>query len=303
MKYSVVVISYNQPIQLQLLLDSFDNQKDSEGLFEIVLVDDGSFPPLESKLSLSRKYKISYLYLPRNSLSCRARARNAGAELAHGEYLVFLDGDSLVNPFYIKNYNSYFLSLPHQSFVLGSRTHLNNRAIQPLLFQSTSKTLDTIFVNNDIDEKFTIAERMNLPFHEISNNWMLFTSCNFCIESSVFKKIGMFNERFLGWGSEDTEFAYRAYQLGYKIDLIDNRVIHFPHLDNGENIGTRYVEWINNIGLFYRIHEDQKILLLMTFESIIYDCFMAGKGWDNNLFLHLFLQIQLRLDFLERINN
>ena len=67
---------------------------------EIVLVDDGSRSPeaaakLDALLSAPRRFPLRVLRKTNGGL---ADARNAGAKIAHGDYLYFLDADDVIHP-------------------------------------------------------------------------------------------------------------------------------------------------------------------------------------------------------------
>jgi predicted glycosyltransferase involved in capsule biosynthesis len=296
MKISVIIINYNQPTQASLLLETFGFQEGCQCDFEVILLDDGSFPTLASSLSLIRKYPLIYQHLPRSSISCRARARNQGVAQSSGDYLVFLDGDSVVNSTFISTYEQYFRSNLSSSLVLGTRTEMSRDLYKDISQVSSAQTLDILFrADKNTDERLAIVGKLGQPFNSIVGKWVLFTSCNFAIKRELFDQLGGFNETFIGWGSEDTEFAYRVDKSNIQYELIDNRVMHLPHVDNGEIPRNRYFEWLANLGRFYNIHGDSEILLLMYIDPIIYNCFVVGAGWSSADFLKAFLTIQKRL--------
>lgn len=94
-KVSVIVPIYNVEDYLPKCIDSI--QKQSYDNLEIILVDDGSPDKCgniceEYKL---RDERIKVVHKPNGGLS---DARNAGMEVATGEYYVFIDSDDYVHP-------------------------------------------------------------------------------------------------------------------------------------------------------------------------------------------------------------
>jgi GT2 family glycosyltransferase len=87
---SVVVASHNRRESLAALLDHLTAQKGA-GPFEVVVVDDGSEPPVSSDLLAARRpYKVVSHRRPQGG---PARARHDGIERASGDVIVILDDD------------------------------------------------------------------------------------------------------------------------------------------------------------------------------------------------------------------
>jgi glycosyltransferase involved in cell wall biosynthesis len=90
-KLSVVTPTYNRQARLARVLSAFERQSIELGMFEVVVVDDGSSDG-------TKAYLASYAGpLRLRSLSQAnagpARARNAGIEAAQGDIVVFVDDD------------------------------------------------------------------------------------------------------------------------------------------------------------------------------------------------------------------
>ncbi len=103
-KVSVIVPVYNVEKYLEKCLDSLVNQTLKE--IEIIVINDAS--PDDSRRIMeeySKKYDtIKTVYLEKNR--CLGGARNAGIELAQGEYITFVDSDDYVDTNYCeKMYN------------------------------------------------------------------------------------------------------------------------------------------------------------------------------------------------------
>jgi glycosyltransferase involved in cell wall biosynthesis len=84
MRMSVVVPTRNRPHQLRETLDGLLRQDLSTDDYEIIVVDDGSSPPV------SAQERVLVLRLGGVE---RSAARNAGARAARGDILVFVDDD------------------------------------------------------------------------------------------------------------------------------------------------------------------------------------------------------------------
>ena len=91
--FSIVIPSYNRSAQIGVALNSLIKQSFSD--FEIIIVDDGSSDNTKEVVSdISRSYSfIRYVYQDNNGV---CSARNTGAKMAQGQYLIFLDSDDEV---------------------------------------------------------------------------------------------------------------------------------------------------------------------------------------------------------------
>ena len=124
-----VIIPYHQrkPLLLNTLLTLNEQQEVNHLDFEVIIIDDGSTDLDENSISrLGLKINTCYYKYPRNEHSCSAFARNRGIEKARGKYLIFLDCDQIVSPYFIKEH-LYFLEHPYSRDTIlqfGSRKNL-----------------------------------------------------------------------------------------------------------------------------------------------------------------------------------
>ena len=94
MKYSIIIPHYNIPHLLERALSSIPSRQDTE----IIVVDDSSSE--ENKLKLRTVCKessklVRLLEQPKNMGG--GAARNAGMDIAIGDFLLFLDADDFFN--------------------------------------------------------------------------------------------------------------------------------------------------------------------------------------------------------------
>ena len=299
MKFSIISITYNQPAQINALINSVVQLEFEFDQFELIIVDDGSFPQTSIVTEIPVSMNFRYIYLPRSNSSCRSRARNIGANRAIGRYLIFVDGDCIVGSSFINKYDKYFSIRKNRKVAIGSLG--NTKYVLGLNVFDRDAINKHLSSNDSEDIRFDLEKIYHSHFCDILGNWMLFVSRNFCIEKSFFVYLNGFDERFIGWGSEDAEFAYRITRCGEKFDLIDNKSFHIlssqrDAADN--NSGNRYFEWLANVAVFYKIHNDPAILLLILNEKVIFDCFCIGGEWNDAEHLRSFCNIHTRLMML-----
>ena len=282
MLFSIIIICYNQKPQIATILESLKDQQFDPSSFEVIVVDDGSTQPAYADQISQTPYKLTYQYLPRCSQSCRSRTRNVGATLAKGKYLVFLDGDTLPNPCLLQQYQHYFNIQRTRKLALGTRFFLNSALSRDLVRNYSIEKVNAIFDNPlEPDGRLQMSRSLFKPFADLKGRWLYFFSCNFCIEAEFFNNIGKFNESFLGWGMEDTEFGYRIAKAGHKYELIDAPTTHLRLPSTSGRTASPYHSWLTNLAMFYEMYNDGVILLLLQSEELMHDTYMKGIPWDT----------------------
>src|ERR1019366_8504283 len=98
-RFSIIITSYNQPEFIKDAVDSALSQR--PGAAEIIVVDDASTDGTQEVL---RQYGDAIRLVCRETNGKCSVARNCGAALARGEYMVFLDGDDAFLPWALDVY-------------------------------------------------------------------------------------------------------------------------------------------------------------------------------------------------------
>ncbi|MFM9196697.1 MAG: glycosyltransferase [Planctomycetia bacterium] len=96
---SVIIPSRNRPESLGRCLDALAAQAMPVGSFEVIVVDDGSSPPLT--IDASRTAATHECVLIRQRNTGPAGARQRGVAAATGEFLAFTDDDCLPDPLWL----------------------------------------------------------------------------------------------------------------------------------------------------------------------------------------------------------
>ena len=91
LKISIIIPFYQKHQTVERCLQSIAFSSLS---YEVIIVDDGSTPPIAENI----KDKFSNLTIIRQKNSGPGAARNRGATMARGEYLLFLDADDFLHP-------------------------------------------------------------------------------------------------------------------------------------------------------------------------------------------------------------
>src|ERR1035441_8051583 len=99
-RFSIIIISYNQREFIKDAVDSALCQRNEPA--EIIVVDDAS---TDGAQEILRQYGDAIRLICRETNQGACAARNCGAALATGEYLVFLDGDDALPPWALDVYD------------------------------------------------------------------------------------------------------------------------------------------------------------------------------------------------------
>ncbi len=186
---SVVITVRNEERHLAPLLDSLLVQ---EGPFEVVVVD------AESR---DRTFEIAAEYAARHPgrilavrrSGSRGVGRNAGAELARGEYVAFIDGDCYADPRWLGRMRVGLATVP----VVAGRTE------------------------NVGKPRYGQLERVEL-FQSGSD--VTYPSCNLAYRRELFQRLGGFDPRFVT--AEDIDLNLRAVREGASIAYDPDAVVY-----------------------------------------------------------------------------
>jgi glycosyltransferase involved in cell wall biosynthesis len=212
MRVSVVVITYNWPQALNLVLRALARQSVLPD--EVIVTDDGSRDDTRALLATTaRDFPTRLVHLWQLDDGARmSRARNRGIAAARGDYVIFLDGDMLTHRQFIADHRAF---ARRGCFVQGSRVLTGERCAQRML---TEQQLDLGFFSADIERRRHTL-RMPALAHLYARPHTReggIKSCNWGFWRDDLVAMNGFNEAMTGWGREDNELALRAFHLGRK---------------------------------------------------------------------------------------
>ena len=213
LRASVVIPYYEAPEALALTLAGLEGQSYPRDLFEVVVVDDGSSPPL--RLQEDSPLRLQVIHQPDRGFGA-ARARNNGAAAAAGEFLVFLDCDMVPESDWLTRHARWHHAAC-DVLTLGFRKHVEVTGISAQAVRSRPGSLAELFDGRPAEEPQWIEDRMARTELLTSGGEDIFravTSGNLGVSADFFAAAGRFDESFTQWGAEDQEFGYRAFALG-----------------------------------------------------------------------------------------
>lgn len=261
---SVIIPTYNKSKRLELVLYTLSKQVFDMNNFEVIIVDDGSNDctcEVVNKIKNSTVLNINYIY---QKNSGRAVARNKGLGIANGELIIFLDDDRLVHPDFINHHFECFKRSENSRLVvLGERTNLYISKYEENFEEIKYTVLNQpkAILYKAREEYFWKKVKGVFKIPEIS--WIAFATGNVCMHKKLLEEVGGFNQRFVGWGLEDTELGYRLWK-NKALFIYNSQAINY-HIEHVRDPKQRKEEETRNHNLFYELHPEPPVLYFRRF--------------------------------------
>ena len=200
---------------------------------EIIIADDGSKKDTKKLIdAFKEKSSVPIIHSYHEDKGFRAaKARNQAISLANGEYIILVDGDIILHKEFI--YDHYAFSKPG-FFVQGIRAKLSSKKAKDVL---KFKQIDFNSFEKGIKNKRNSVRSSILSFIfsgiKLSNSLKMLQTCNMAFFKKDCIKVNGFNEDFVGWGREDSEFGARLLNLGCKRRDLKFKAIGYHIHDEG----------------------------------------------------------------------
>jgi GT2 family glycosyltransferase len=206
-EFSIIVPVFAPPAQLRECLDSLCQLDAPRDSFEVVIVDDGSPAPLDDVVKCYRS-RIDVRLLRQCNRGAGA-ARNAGARIARGKYLVFTDVDCRPAREWLTVLAERFEQTPDS--MLGG--HTVNRLIANRYAATSQLIVDVVYA-------FYNARPEAARF---------FASNNLAMPAALFRAVGGFDEDVFRVASEDRELCDRWRHTGRRMAYVPEAVVFHAH--------------------------------------------------------------------------
>lgn len=201
-RYSIIIPTYNRANSLLRLVNSIVDSIEDDRFTEIIIVDDGS---ADNTSEIVSKIEYEYLHYLQIENSGPAFARNRGAEIAKGDYLIFIDDDCTLT----KNYFEILDKIVEKNYFDAFGGQSKNKIESNKLAEFYEKINSFYFSNQPSKNKFLMSN-------------------NLICKRDIFLKESGFDERFT-IGAEDREFAIRLAEKSYKIGFVKELAVNHYH--------------------------------------------------------------------------
>ena len=234
---SILLATYNWPQALKLCLESLATQTDRH--FEIIIADDGSTEDtceLIDKLKLLHPIAITHLWQEDRGFR-KTQILNRAIAAAQGDYLIFLDGDCIVQPDFVERHRA----LAQKGYlVTGSRVLLDENLTKQLLswpqwnFKNFASNLLSYRLSGGINKYWPLKIKLGDGSWRDYKAfvWRRIKGCNMACWKADAEAIQGFDESMTGWGHEDADFVFRLqrHQIKRKSGSWSTEVLHLFHI-------------------------------------------------------------------------
>lgn len=205
MKVALLITTFNRPDALDVVLRSVVNQ--SRIPDQVIVSDDGSSQETVGLVNQWMKnLQLGYVWQP--NLGFRAaRSRNLGVCKVDAEYLICIDGDCLLPPNFVENH----LRLAKPGYMVAGGRHL----------LSESDTCAMLCGAGSIESAFWHWKFRSVPlgpFRDLTPiAWETVRTSNLSVYLRDATEVYGFDESYVGWGREDSDFVVRLMRHGIKV--------------------------------------------------------------------------------------
>jgi glycosyltransferase involved in cell wall biosynthesis len=238
MKIAVIVTTYNRPDALEAVLYGYAAQDTDK--FELLVADDGSAPAtrqLVEDFATHAPFPVRHIWQEDRGFRAGA-ARNRALAATFADYVVFSDGDCIPPRFFVSRHRD--LAQPG-CFLAGNRILLGREFTARVLRErisvhkwSAAQWLSA-WIRRDVNRALPLvhlpegAWRRRHP-----GRWDGVKTCNFSSWHADLLRVNGFDERYSGWGLEDSDIVIRLLHAGvtHKSARFAAPVFHLWHAEN-----------------------------------------------------------------------
>ncbi len=292
MLISIVIPANNRPAFLLEALHSIAIQTYSN--FEVIVIDDGSMPPI-SQSALEEVLGQRVLLYRHDSAQGVPKAKNAGVNAAHGEIILLLDDDDLLMPDALEVIFNAYLNYPKiDCLFLGVRpfgpyadgpARDRDTALSSIVDKSKPEEREGLYFFSDvlfdallssvpIDFQRPAARRGMWNIAGGFDENCLFSESSWAIRASCIGTIALTKNPVTQWRIHDNNFGWPP---GLEIDQIERRKI-----DNGISAGAQLLKAFNKEERAWRVRG--KMIKKQHSDGLFSKAYyLRGKDWQEGI--------------------
>jgi glycosyltransferase involved in cell wall biosynthesis len=211
---SLIVATYNWPQALALTLKSIARQAVLPD--EVLIADDGSREDTKGVITaFQQQFPVPLRHIWHADEGFQlGKIRNKAMAAAKGDYLIQVDGDLILHPFFVKD---HLAAARPGHFIGGSRVLLNEELSRKVFAR---EQLEFSFfqegVQNRLNGLRVPAITRLIELFKKEKGLFNLRGCNMSFWKKDIVAVNGYNEDISGWGREDTELVIRLYNSGVK---------------------------------------------------------------------------------------
>lgn len=225
-RFSVIIPTYNRAKVIGKAIDSIAKQ--IVPAWEIIVIDDGSSD--ETRELMASYPQVRYYFQDNAGVSA---ARNKGAALATGDWLIFLDSDDELFPEAIQEFTSFLCSNPDSKLIKARHVLISSNSIKNRNSSDSGFIPGSYSINKLVFESLGGFD-VNLKFAENTDLIFRFNQSK-ALVSKLNKLVLFYNQNTQG-GSKNLQNILDSTHLILEKhhDYLSNHVKHLFH----QNIGV-----------------------------------------------------------------
>lgn len=237
-KISVIVTVYNRFEYVRNVILSLINQ--TLQIDELILADDGSKENIKEYIEdLIPQCQFAIKHVWQEDIGFRlARSRNNGANVAEGEFLIFLDQDVIFSKTFIDEVYKV-RKRKRIVFVRGYQTSefekdqvLSHIKEQEFDYEKVYKIICKENVEKEFN-KIIFKDKLYrmLYWFKLRSRGAKMVGMMFALYKKDYEAINGFDDNYKGWGQEDDDFGNRFYKYGGEVYplALKNYLFHMYH--------------------------------------------------------------------------
>jgi glycosyltransferase involved in cell wall biosynthesis len=217
-KLSLIITTYNRPDALERVLLALNLQFFRD--FEVIVADDGSSDATKHLLADMKPrlfFPVEHVWQPDEGFRA-AMVRNRAVAACTGGYLVFLDGDCIPFPDFLAGHRHL---AEKRRVVTGNRLLLSKEFTRQVLEQRL--TVETFSLLKWLEVRSRGGCNRLYPLLKLpdggfrqrhARRWQGVRTCNLGVSREDFLAVNGFDERYTGWGYEDSDLMIRLLKSG-----------------------------------------------------------------------------------------
>lgn len=253
MKTAVIVTTYNRPDALAAALAGFCAQDDTD--FELIVADDGSTGETHrvvEDFAARAPFRVRHAWQEDRGFRAGA-VRNRALALTDADYVVFTDGDCVPPAAFVRRHRAL---AARGAFLAGNRVLLSEAFTRRVLAErlpihrwSTARWL-AAWLRRDVNRALPLVTLPDGAFRtRTSARWEGVKTCNFSAWRTDLERANGFDERYAGWGLEDSDLVIRLLHAGVlnKSARFAAPVFHLWHRENDRSALAENQRRLNEI--------------------------------------------------------
>ena len=237
-KAAVVVTTYNRPDALCAVLDGFREQDTTD--FELLIADDGSTAQTREvveRYANTAPHRVRHVWQEDEGFRAGA-ARNRALAQTSADYVIFTDGDCVPPPFFVRRH----LELAERGYFLAANRMLLTESFTREVLQKRipvhrwrAPRWLAAWMKREVNRALPLLHLPDWAFRTREpDRWSGVKTCNLSAWRSDLVRVNGFDERYSGWGLEDSDLVIRLLHAGvkHKSARFAAPVFHLWHCEN-----------------------------------------------------------------------